>query len=108
MHNSRYTYIMLWVTLLGCYKYRHAGRAGPIVSQEVSGDAGVGDARSGALRGLRRAVWVVGPDQILIVAVYGVGERCLIVQRDGGHDVVVDVETAFQQRFMIADEPHPR
>ena len=29
------------------------------------------------------------------------------MQRDCGHDVVVDVEAAGHQRFMVADERHP-
>ena len=46
--------------------------------------------------------------RVLIVTVDGVDERRLIVQRDSGHDVVVNAKAAGQQRFVIANEHHPR
>src|ERR1700684_2070014 len=62
---------------------------------------------SGMLRSVGGTVQVVGADQVLIVAVDGLDERRLIVEGNGGHDVVVDVEAFGEQRFVIVDEHHP-
>ena len=67
-----------------------------------------GEIWSGVLRGVWRAIWVVRTDQVFVVTVDGIDERRLIVQRDGGHDVVVDAKAARQQRLVVIDEQHPR
>src|ERR1700757_1926358 len=99
MYNSRCACTMLWITPYkgGAWKPRELGRAA----------SAIGDGRSGVLWSDRREVRVFGADQVLIVTVDGVDERGLIVQRNGGHDVVMDVQTAGQQRFMVAHEHHP-
>src|ERR1700721_3215718 len=61
----------------------------------------------GVLGGVRRAIGIVGADQVLIVAVDGVHERPLIMQGDGGHDVVMDGEGSGEHVLVMADENPP-
>src|ERR1700757_2913799 len=85
------------------HNYHHAAPPMPEQSRGATGEV-----RSGMLGGVRGAVRIVSADQVLIVPVDGVDERRLIVERDCGHNVVVDVNAAGQQWFVVADEQHPR